>query len=68
MFFRALLDGGLMPSSATKMSMIEIAQTRGNNELLQLAVSCGNSQLQPRVITDDPFNRYLQRGQSNVLE
>ena len=49
-----------MPSSATRLSMIEIAQTRGDSELLQQVVSCGNTS-QPRN-NEDPFNRYLLRG------
>ena len=59
--FRALLEGGLVPSSATRLTMIEIAQTRGDSELLQQVVSCGNTD-QPRS-NEDPFNRYLMKGE-----
>jgi hypothetical protein len=59
-YFRALLEGGLVPSSATRLTMIEIAQTRGDSELLQQVVSSGNSsQLRSN---EDPFNRYLMKG------
>ncbi|KAL5260826.1 hypothetical protein ACHWQZ_G006754 [Mnemiopsis leidyi] len=55
---KALLEGGLIPSSATRLTMIEIAQTRGDSELLQHVVSCGNH----NKINEDPFNRYLLKG------
>ena len=64
--FRVLLDGGLVPSSATKLSMIEVSQSRGDNDLLQLVVSCGNTPQQSR-LSEDTSNRYLQRG-GNSLE
>ena len=54
------MDVDLSPSVETRMTMIEIAQGRGNGELLHLVVNCGNIP-QPR-IGNDPFNRYLQRG------
>ena len=40
--------------------MIEIAQTRGDSELLQQVVSCGN--VNQSKINEDPFNRYLLKG------